>query len=300
MAVAVRPTSALMVPALMVVLGDGRRWLGAVLGGFPGALLLAAYQASVYGHPLQSGYGNIFAALGSEWVGLSLRSYLEWLPRVLPAAVLFLPILGLAFGQDRVGRRRVVGLAVWVVAMAGFYATYPVTHEVWWCLRFLLPAFPALVLGAALGGQAIAARTGVVHRARWSAAGATALAMWAGVLAWYWVPRLHVGAIGPAERVYREAGRWVAGNLPADAVVSSFAASGALYYYSPMATLRFDDLRPEVGPDLLRRLHAAGRPVFALVFDAERGQAEERLGGARWTPVRTWGGLQLWRLEPSA
>lgn len=300
MAVAVRPTSALLVPALLIVLGDWRRWLGAALGGLPGALLLAAYQDANYGHPLQSGYGNIFAALGSEWVGLSLRSYLEWLPRVLPPVVLFLPILGLAFPPDRVGRRRVVALAVWVVAMAGFYATYPVTHEVWWCLRFVLPAFPALVLAAALGGQAMVVRTGVAHRSRWSAVGAIGVAMWAGVLAWYWLPRLHLGAIGPAERVYREAGRWVAGNLPADAVVSSFATSGALYYYSPMATLRFDDLRPDMGPVLLRRLHAAGRPVFALVFDAERPQAEERLGGARWTAVRTWGGLQLWRLEPSA
>lgn len=299
-AVAVRPTSALVVPGLMVILGDWRRWLGAALGGFPGAVVLAAYQASLYGHPLRSGYGNIFAALGSEWVGISLRAYLEWLPRVLPAAVLLLPILALAFRQVRAGRRRVIALGIWVGAMAGFYATYPVTHEVWWCLRFLLPAFPALVLAAVLGGQAMAGRMGGAHPARWSAVGATALAIWAGVLAWYWVPRLHLGAIGPAERVYREAGRWVAGNLPADAVVSSFATSGALYYYSPMATLRFDDLRPEVGPDLLRRLHAAGRPVFALVFDAERPQAEERLGGARWTPVRTWGGLQLWRLEPSA
>ena len=88
---------------------------------------------------------------------------------------------------------------------------------------------PALVLAAALGGQAMVVRTGVAHRSRWSAVGAIGVAMWAGVLAWYWLPRLHLGAIGPAERVYREAGRWVAGNLPADAVVSSFATSGALY-----------------------------------------------------------------------
>ena len=73
MAVAVRPTSALVIPALMVILGHWRRWIGATVGGLPGALLLAVYQSVLYGHPLASGYGNIFAALGAEWVGVTVR-----------------------------------------------------------------------------------------------------------------------------------------------------------------------------------------------------------------------------------
>lgn len=300
MAVAVRPTSALVIPALMVILGHWRRWIGATVGGLPGALLLAVYQSVLYGHPLASGYGNIFAALGAEWVGVTVRFYAEWLPRLLPGVVVLLPLIGVFFLRDAGRLRRMLGLGVWVVALGGFYATYPVTHEVWWCLRFLLPAFPALVLAAMMGWQAIAERGLGPRSAAWNAVGAAVLAIWAGVLTSVWLPRLHLGAIGPSERVYREAGRWVAGNLPPDAVVSSFATSGALYYYSSVATLRFDDLRPESGPELLRRFHAAGRPVFALVFEAERPRAEERLPGARWQPVRTFGGLRLWRLEPDS
>ena len=299
-AVAVRPTSALVIPALVVILGCWRRWLGAAWGGLPGALFLGFYQFTLYGHPLASGYGNIFAALGAEWVGVTLRFYAEWLPRVLPGLVLVLPLAGGFLLRDAKQRWRMVGLGMWVAALGGFYATYPVTHEVWWCLRFVLPAFPAWVLAAVLAWQAIAERWGGVRAPRWCSFGAAVLAVWAGVLAWLWLPQLHLSAIGPAERVYREAGRWVAGNLPSDAVVSSFATSGALYYYTPVATLRFDDLRPDSGPDLLRRLHVAGRPVFALVFEAERPQAEERLRGARWEPVRTFGGLRLWRLEPDS
>lgn len=299
-AVAIRPTSALIVPALMLILGCWRGWLGAALGGLPGALALGVYQASLYGHPLSTGYGNILAALGPEWIGITLRSYVEWLPRVLPGVVGLLPAVGAFFLRDAQSRRRMLGLIVWVVTVAGFYATYPVTHEVWWCLRFLLPAFPPLVLAALLGVQAMVARRESAGSTPWATAGAVALALWAVVLAGLWVPRLHLAAIGPAERVYRDAGRWVAGNLPPEAVVSSFAASGALYYYSSMATLRFDDLRPGAGPEIVRRLHAAGRPVFALVFESERASAQERLGAGRWVAMRTWGGLQLWRVEPDA
>lgn len=289
MAVAIRPTSALIIPALVLILGCWRGWLGAALGGLPGALALGAYQGALYGHPLATGYGNILAALGPEWIGITVRSYAEWLPRVLPGVVGVLPVVGVFFLREPERRRRMLGLIVWVVTVAGFYATYPVTHEVWWCLRFLLPAFPALV-----------ERTEGKGPMRWGMAGALTLALWAVALSWLWVPRLHLTAIGPAERVYRDAGRWVAGNLPPQAVVSSFAASGALYYYSPMSTLRFDDLRPGAGPEIVRRLHAAGRPVFALVFEAERPSAQERLGVGRWVAVRNWGGLQLWRVEPDA
>lgn len=296
-AVAVRPTSALIIPALVVSLGGWRRWAAAALGGLPGALFLGVYQFALYGHPLASGYGNIFGALGAEWVSVTLRFYAEWLPRVLPGIVLVLPLAGGFLFREAERRRQMVGLGMWIVALGGFYATYPVTHEVWWCLRFVLPAFPAWVLAAVLTWQVMAERWGGPRSPRWCSLGAAVLVVWAGVLAWLWLPRMHLTAIGPSERVYREAGRWVAGNLPPDAVVSSFATSGALYYYSSVATLRFDDLRPDSGPDLLRRLHAAGRPVFALVFEAERPQAQERLRGVRWEPVQTFGGLRLWRLE---
>ena len=43
-------------------------------------------------------------------------------------------------------------------ALAGFYLFYRVSQEEWWCLRFLLPATPLLILAALLGVEAIARR----------------------------------------------------------------------------------------------------------------------------------------------
>jgi len=295
MAVWVRPSNVLLLPALVVVLGSWRLWLAAGLGGLPGAIGLAYYNQTLYGHPLRNGYGNIVSALESVWVKPTLALYGEWIPRLLPAVVLLLPLVALAGGLSRL--RVLVALGLWGAAFAIFYAFYPVTHEVWWCLRFVLPGFAALLLAAMLGVEAGLLRLRFRSPEKVRVAVSVGLVTWALILALYWVPRLNLGGIGPAERVYRESGIWVNENLPRQSVVSSMAASGTLYYYSPLVTLRFDEMSPETYAKKALILRAAERPIYALLFESERASALRVHGTDRWERIRDFGNLTLWQLS---
>ncbi len=85
----------------------------------------------------------------------SLRNYITWLPVLLtPVGVL---ALGLPLLARRAGRMAVV-LTVWAAGFLVFYAVYYFTHEAWWSLRFLLPAFPPLIVGALWVGSAAVQR----------------------------------------------------------------------------------------------------------------------------------------------
>jgi len=295
MAVLVRPSNVLLLPALVVVLGDWRRWLAAGLGGLPGAIGLAYYNQTLYGHPLRNGYGDIVSSLEAVWVWPTVSLYGEWIPRLLPAVVLLLPLVALFGGLSRL--RVLVALGLWGAAFAIFYAFYPVTHEVWWCLRFVLPGFPALLLAAMLGVEVGVLRLRLRSPEKVLVAVGMGLATWALVLAFYWQPRLGLSGIGPAERVYREAGFWVNQNLPRQSVVSSMAASGTLYYYSSLVTLRFDEMSAETYAKNARILRAAKRPIYALLFESERTPALRVHGTDRWERIQDFGNLTLWQLS---
>ena len=45
-------------------------------------------------------------------------------------------------------RRELAVLGLWAALLIGFYAFYFHSGESWWYLRFILPAFPALLLAA--------------------------------------------------------------------------------------------------------------------------------------------------------
>ena len=146
MAVLVRPTNILILLPVAICLGTAwRRWLCVIAGGAPGAALLLAFNIAAYGHAITTGYGDTTAAFAVGNVLPSLRNYVTWLP------VLLTPIGLLAIGLPLMVRRH-GRLAVVLIAWAGsflvFYAFYYHTHEWWWYLRFLLPAFPPLLVGA--------------------------------------------------------------------------------------------------------------------------------------------------------
>jgi hypothetical protein len=183
MAVLVRPTNLLLGPALLVLLGlDWRRLALFVLGGLPGAAWLAFYNHALYGHPLRSGYGgDIFAAFALSHGAPTALHFAKWLALLLPAVVLILPFAALTRGGTR--RREWLALTLAFAAITGCYAFYEVSHEVWWCLRFILPRCARLDSRcAARGGgarprsrEALAAGISGCRRARPRALGARSL-----------------------------------------------------------------------------------------------------------------------------
>lgn len=297
MAVLVRPTNLLVFPALLVLMPGWRQFGLFVAGGLPGAVWMAWYQNALYGGPWASGYGDIRDHF--HWSNLIPTSahYAEWIPRFVPI-VWVLAIAGVARFW-RAEWKTVVALALWAAPVAVFYLFYDVTKETWWCLRFILPAMPALILGGAMGAagiRAVATGRGVQL---WRL-GAAVVAVWAAGLGWFWGQRLKVIEISNSELPYREMATWVAANVPRDAAVVCFFASGAVHHYTSCAVLRWDMIaRPEF-ESFARTMDVNVQPVYAVLFHEEEREAlNERMPG-RWEKIHEASRGAVWRLVGAA
>ena len=289
-AVLVRPTNLLFAPALLVLLGgDMRRLALFTVGGIPGAAWLAFYNHSLYGSVFRSGYGDIFSAFALSYGAPTALHFAKWLALLLPAVVLALPFAALA-RSDR--RRELLALALAFGAITGLYAFYEVSHEVWWCLRFILPAVPALLLAALLGVDHLTR-----HSPRLRAVAAAALAVWAIANGWAWTRHLNVFLVPRYEQAYADAAVAARTPLPKDALVAACAFSGALYYYNENAVLRYDQIEAPAFARYAALARAAGRPIFALIFDWEEAEALRKHCPGDWIRLSTVANVGLWQLR---
>jgi hypothetical protein len=223
-----------------------------------------------------------------------LLHFVKWLALLLPAAVPVLPFAALA----RVGSqaRELAALALGFTAIAGLYVFYEVSHEVWWCLRFILPAVPALLVAAVWGIEVLARRAAEIRARRIRAAAALALACWAIGLSWYWTPRLSVLWMKSYEEAYEAGSLAARDRLPQNAVVLSFAFSGSLFFYTSFPVMRWDQIDP---PGFGRYAELAGkngRPVCAVLFESEENEAFRKCPGP-WSKLATIGNVGLWQLD---
>ena len=158
------------------------------------------------------------------------------------------------------------GLAFAFVVFAS-YAWYT-PFEDWTFLRFLLPAYPiVLVLAAASFG--LLAPRGRAPRAAAFIVVSLVLGAWG----------LYKGQVAFDVRHQEERSR-IAGTfareLPDGAVVLSNQHSGSVRYYGNRVTLRFEWLNPDAYDDAIAYLRASGRPVFAVLDDFEREIVRQR------------------------
>ncbi len=291
-AVLVRPTNLLLAPGLLVLLGADLRRLGAFLaGGVPGALWFAGYNQTLYGGPFKSGYGTIGAAFGWQWAGITAAHFVRWLALFLPTVALALPLVALG---ERARRREALALALMVGGILGVYLFYDVSHDVWWCLRFILPAVAALILLAVMGADSLG--RGTRRPARLRSMVAAGLTLWSVAGSWYWTRHLHILYVPGYERIYAEAAQVVRERVPANALVVCSAFSGTVYYYTALPTLIYDSIKPEEFAGYVARARAAGRPVFAAVFDIEEEDALRTRCPGPWRRVAEVGKIGVWEL----
>ena len=296
MAVLVRPTNILLIAAVAIALGlDRRRWLAFGLGGLPLAIVQALFNQAAYGHPLASGYGRVDGLFQWDVFSMTLWHYASWLPLLLTPFGLL--ALGLPWVARRAPRWSAL-LAVWAISVLGIYAFYYYTHETWWYLRFVLPAFPALWLAALLVAQALTER--------WGLAGATA--GWRGlcaglalglVLAAFlgqWDYRNQPHRTGRGERAYLSAIETLRPTLPPGSTIAAMQVSGALFCYSDYTIVRWDQIRPDTFPLIAEACAKTRRPLFALLlpFEEQRAFPEQLLPGT-WVKIRTVRDFTLWR-----
>ena len=151
-AVLTRHTNALLLPALAICMGfRWRNWLLFAFSGLPGGVFYCLYNHANYGHYFQTGYEGVGDLLKLSYVPKTLYLYAWGLPALLTPFVVFL--LGIPW-LVRSDPRRILALIAWIVCLLGFYSFYSFTHETLWYLRFILPAFPALVIGSLLALRA--------------------------------------------------------------------------------------------------------------------------------------------------
>lgn len=290
LAVLVRPTSALLVFPVLIALGlQWRAYLAVGAGGLPGAALFAFYNWKAYGSPLITGYGEVWSAFSRDYFGPNLLQFAHWIP------VLFSPLIIVALAAPFLPTARLRGykmLAVWFVTLVSFYGFYYCASETWWYLRFILPAFPALIL-AALSALAATKQTLRLTPKTTAMAAAALLAISA---AWQIsaIQRLDVMTLEQRERTYPDSARWAQTHLPANAAIFCMQVSGAFFHYTDFLLIRWDQDRSSL---LLTTLAAQKRPIYAALFPFESAEALRKIGG-HWTKLSTVGQVTFWERQP--
>jgi hypothetical protein len=298
MAVLTRPTNILAIVPIAICLGFSlRRWSWFALAGLPGAALLIAFNLAAYGTAFTTGYGDARPLFTVANVEPSLRNYLNWLP------VLLTPIGVLALGLPRLLRRAPRNTSVlvsWIAVFLVFYAFYFHTHETWWYLRFLMPAFPPAIVGSLLVGRALVTRA----RAALRVPSSPPVHVLAGCLlgglviahnAW-WGRQLGVLSVGQNEYAYVEAAQWTRDHLPSNAPILAMQVSGAFFYYTDFPVLRYDQLDAEA----IRKVEAAAvsahQPLYAVLFPfeiEERHVFRDSLPGT-WAQIGAVRHITIW------
>ncbi|MBI2814954.1 MAG: glycosyltransferase family 39 protein [Opitutae bacterium] len=294
LAVLVRPTNALLVLPLALALGwNWRRHLPLVLGGLPGAVFLCYYNWRVYGSPLATGYGDVWSAFAARLAPHNLTHFVRWIPDLLSPLVcvaLTAPLVPAA------RRREFAALGLWAGLLIGLYALYYHSGETWWYLRFILPAFPVLILAAFVVLQRLGQAIPWPHGNR---------LMLVAVLAFGLVwqvrlnRRLEVLNFPTGETCYLATANWAQQHLPPESAIFCMQVSGAFYYYTPFLIIRWDQMAVARLPELLAALRAEKRPVYAVLHDFESREARERLGGS-WRQIATVCNATIWQLEAAS
>lgn len=294
LAVLVRPTNALYAPAVVILLGlDLRRLLAFAVPCVPAAAAFLWYNQHQYGGPLASGYGDVASAFALHYFAPTAGKFALWLASLLPAIVLVLPFAALAHPATRT--RAFLALGVAFIAVTGAYTLYEISQQVWWCLRFILPVIPALLLCALLGVEALARGPA----ARWPAFRSTTaalLALWGVGVSVVRSPDLQVFMVPHYERIYDDVGRAAPNLLPADALVASFAFSGTLYFYTDFPVIRPDMMERDSFQRYTATARQARRPLCAIVFESEEQRLRDHHAGP-WKRLGEIGNVRFLQLE---
>ena len=286
-AVLTRPTDLLVVVPVIIALGiDWRAYLWVGLGGLPGAIALGFYNRAIYGSAFSTGYGNVWSAFSGEFAAHNFPFFARWIPGLLTPLVL---AALLAPFRATARRREIAVLGTWAVILIGFYAFYYHSGETWWYLRFILPAFPALIvisLAVLHSFPDVAARKIV---------GVLLLVV---ALGWEITlcDRFNLIYNKSGEATYFDAAAWSRSHLPADAAIVCMQVSGAMYYYTDFLLLRWDQIDPSKIPPLVAAVRAAHRPVYAILYEFEEADAKERMGG-RWKKITKVRNATIWQVE---
>ena len=261
-----------------------RTWAAFAIGALPSVVIVASLQNAMYGGPLKSGYGDLDFLFRLDHVWPNLQRYPVWLIQTeTPIVLLALATPWLT--RDAVTKRRVLWMLGFVLAVFACYIPYEV-FDAWWFLRFLLPAYPALlVLTAAALGWVVERRG-----SRWRLAGYAACAIVAVMLVRESIQR-HAFGLWEFERRFRLAGEYVDSTLPPNALVFAAQETGSVRFYSNRVTIAWRALPPDALEPALAFVRAHDYRPYLLIENGEQQefvdhfQAKSPIGSLAWPPI---------------
>jgi len=199
----------------------------------------------------------------------NLTRYSRWLLES-QTAVILLGVVAFARGQRR---RAAAGLGFFMLAVLACYVFY-FPFDAWWFLRFLLPAFPALLVLTAAGLLAVSQWLPRALRV------VTVIGVLVAVVnqtIGYAQARATFDTGG--EQKYALTGRYVADHLPGNAVVFSEIYSGSIRYYSGRPTIRFGRVPSDHLEGAVAGLRRHGYQPYLIVEDWEEDLFRAQFGG---------------------
>ena len=258
-------------------------------GMVPGGMVVAGFQHAMYGSALKSGYGDAAGLFAIAHIVPNTRLYLGWLLEVHG------PFLGLGllapFVLPASNDRRNASVAVLMLALAATtlacYLPYLV-FDMWWYIRFLLPAVPLLIVLTVLVCHRALALWPGLDRMR-----APVLVLGAALLGVSWVKAADdrlAFKLWQMERHFIDAGHYAA-RLPENAVVLTVKNSGSVRFYATHPTVAWDVLGPDRLDSALETLRQKGRKPYILIEADEEEPFKARFDGRSalasldWPPV---------------
>jgi len=273
--------------------GAAQRTVLFVAGVVPACLGIAALNTLWYGSPFRSGYGALDNLYGWEHFWPNLASYSRrLLDAQTPAVLMALAAPFLLPGPHGEGarcnepRQLAIAYLCFIAGTLGCYVFYQ-PYDAWWFLRFLLPAFPPLLVLVSLGLVALATHFVPIVRA-------TIIATCVAALAWHGIKysRSHsVFDFREGERKYQAVGDYIARRLPESAVFLAMQHGGSARYYSRRLTVRYDAIPSAALDSVIDDLRRLGYHPYILVetweeaFFRTRFQEYSRVSDLDWRPV---------------
>jgi hypothetical protein len=270
------PLGAVFLGLLIVGAPRGQRWGAFVsfsIGGLPLVAAVAAVNSYLYGAPWKAGYGTLDQLYRWEWLVPNLTRYCEWLLRTeTPLVVLsVVPLVAFRiFARER--RVALIGLALFIAAVWLCYLWYE-PFDAWWYLRFLLPAFPPMLVMAAIGFWFVLRRVGGPHGALTLG---VMIALPVLVLRVATIREEGIFNIWQGGVVYASAAAYVDKGLPPNAIILTVQHSGSIRHYSRRLTLRWDVLEAAWWPRALEILAERGYRPYLLISSFEEAQLRRK------------------------
>ena len=266
-------------------------------GVMPGCVVIGVLYAAWYGSPFTSGYGSIDSIYHWTNAWPNLARYPAWTAESqtpLVALAFAAPMLvsrvsraGPVASQARVIAWSWVGFIVLVLASYLLYEAF----NAWWFVRFMLPAFPPLLVLTSVSVVALSQQLSQREGGAWLRvvipSALVAVMMWHGIV--YAID--HHAFSARSERKYAAVADYVSRRLPRNAALLSMQHSGSIRYYSGRATVRFDHIAQAQLESTLAALTDAGYRPYILLEPWEVPEFRKRytgyspLSSLDWPPV---------------